>query len=320
MSGNFMAVHPSEFQSPLRERRPLRLAVAQFACRTGEPEQNAAMIASRADEAHAAGAAMLLCPELSLTGYSVNPRVTREHAISLDHPAWEPLLERSKRIAIVVGFAEAGKDGICHNSAAFLYAGEIWHVHRKVYLPSYGMFDEGERFEPGHMVSTFDTPWGRMAMLICADAWHPSLAYLLAHEGADLLLVLTASPEGGLDADFDTMAAWERLNQTHALTLSMYVACANLAGEEGSLTFTGGSHLAGPDGEMVGRLPRAIGSLGTFDLSWDRLDRQRELLPFRRVDELEITLRIGTRVLKRRAEAEDRPRQAQRSEVEEIAR
>ncbi len=279
--------------------------MAQFACRTGEPHHNAALISGEADRAHAAGANMLLCPELSLTGYSVNPRLTREHAVSLQDPVWDPLLECSRRIALVVGFAEAGHNNSCFNSAALLYAGEIWHVHRKVYLPSYGMFDEGERFDPGHVVDSFDTPWGRMAMLICADAWHPSLAYLLAHEGADLLLVLTASPEGGLDADFDTMAAWERLNQTHALTLSMYVACANLAGPEGDLRFTGGSHLAGPDGQLLGRLPRYRPDQNVFDLDWERLDLQRERLPFRRVDELEITLRIGSKVLQRRRKAEE---------------
>jgi len=310
----------SEFQSPLSERRPLRLSIAQFSCRTGEPDHNAAVIASHAEAAHCEGAGMLLCPELSLTGYSVNPRVTREHSISLEHPAWELLLECSRRLALVVGFAEAGRNGACHNSAAFLYAGEIWHVHRKVYLPSYGMFDEGERFDPGRMVSSFDTPWGRLAMLICADAWHPSLAYLLAHEGADLLLVLTASPEGGLDRDFDTMAAWERLNRTHALTLSMYVACANLAGPEGTLRFTGASHLAGPDGELVGRLPRDRTRRATFALDWEGLDLQRERLPFRRIDELEITLRLGNRLLERQRRSGDLDVSPKPPSREEIAR
>jgi len=282
------------------DRRDLTLSVAQFASDTGELAINTERILAAAEDALAEGGDLLLCPELSLTGYAVNPRKQRELALTAEHPAWDPLLEMSRRIGLVVGFAEAGAEGACHNSAAFLYAGTIWHIHRKVYLPNYGVFDEGERFDAGRLVTSFDSPWGRLAILICADAWHPSLAYLLAHEGADLLLVLTASPEGGLDPDFDTMAAWERLNQTHALTLSMYVACSNVAGPEGGLVFTGGSHLAGPDGSLLERLPRREAGLMTHRLDWDGLARQRERLPFRRIDELEITLRLGSAVLKKR--------------------
>lgn len=285
------------------KRRNLKLAVAQFASGTGQVSANVERIRGAAEKAAAEGAELLLCPELSLTGYAVNPRRQREFALSPQDPAWEPLLDLSRRIALVVGFAEAGRGGACHNSAAFLHAGEIWHIHRKLYLPNYGMFDEGDRFDAGHLVSSFDTPWGRVALLICADAWHPSLAYLVAHEGADLLLVLTASPEGGLDPSFDTMEAWERLNQTHALTLSMYVACSNIAGDEGGLTFTGGSHVAGPDGKLLGRLPRRNPGLMTCLLDWEGLARQRERLPFRRVDELEITLRLGSAVIQKRGRA-----------------
>lgn len=280
--------------------RDLTLSVAQFASETGQLAINTERILAAAEDALAEGGELLLCPELSLTGYAVNPRKQRELALSAEHPAWEPLLKMSRRIGLVVGFAEAGRGGTCYNSAAFLYAGEIWHIHRKIYLPNYGIFDEGERFDPGRLVSSFDSPWGRLAMLICADAWHPSLPYLMAHEGTDLLLVLTASPEGGLDADFDTMAAWERLNQTHALTLSMYVACSNVSGLEGGLLFTGGSHLAGPDGSLLGNLPRLETGLMTRRLDRNALARQRERLPFRRVDELEITLRLGSALLEKR--------------------
>lgn len=281
-------------------RQNLRLSVAQFASRTGDMRANTEQILASAAKAHRAGGELLLCPELALTGYAVNPREQRELAITAEDALWDPLLEMSRRIGLVVGFAERGREGICHNSAAFLYAGQIWHIHRKVYLPSYGLFNEGERFDAGRHVASFDTPWGRIAMLICADAWHPSLAYLVAHEGADLLLVLTASPEGGLDRDFDTMAAWERLNQTHALTLSMYVACANVAGPEGGLRFTGGSHVAGPDGNVLDRLPRLKSGMMNCLLDWENLARQRERLPFRRVDELEITMRLGSALLAKR--------------------
>ncbi len=290
-------LHPDIFP----DRPPtLRLAVTQFASRTGDLAHNAAEIVGRARRAASQGCRILLCPELSLTGYTVNPRVTAAQAVSMEHPVWDELLEVSRRITLVVGFAEAAREGHVYNSAAFLCAGQIWHVHRKLYLPSYGVFNEGERFDAGRSVSSFDTPMGRMGMLICADAWHPSLAYLLAHEGTDLLLILTASPEGGLDPDFDTMAAWERLNQTNALTLSMYVACANVAGREGGLRFTGGSHVAGPDGSLLGQAPRAESHLFSVDLDWERLERQREVLPFRRVDELEITLQLGSQVLNRK--------------------
>ncbi len=290
---------PSEpIPSPQRD---LTLALAQFASHTYDTGHNAGLILDHAERAHAAGAGILLCPELCLTGYLVDPLEQADSAISLDNPIWKPLLEASQRVALAVGFAEHGPNGECYNSAAFLHAGQIWHVHRKLYLPNYGGFDEGRRFKAGQHLGSFDTPWGRLAMLICADAWHPSLAYLLAHEGVDLILVLTASPEGGLDPAFDTMAAWERLNQTHALTLSMYVACTNIAGPEGGLVFTGGSHVAAPDGALIARLARYESDFQTVALDWQRLARQRDRLPFRLIDELEITVRLGSQVLEKRA-------------------
>ena len=163
----------------------MRVALAQVAPALGNVEANLRMHRSAARKAAAAGADLIVFPELSLTGYLLQDLVP-EVALSPEQSREiEQLRRLSRRIAIVMGFVEESEDHRFYNSALFLARGEILHSHRKVYLPTYGMFDEGREFAAGETFRAFDTPLGRFGILICEDAWHPSAAYLLARDGAD---------------------------------------------------------------------------------------------------------------------------------------
>jgi predicted amidohydrolase len=204
------------------------------------------------EQARKEKASLIVFPELSLTGYTL-----RDLAWDL---ALDPFSDRrlaslksaSRDISVVMGVVEsAGNHGI-YNSALYLEEGGIRHIHRKVYPPTYGMFEEGRYFSRGGQVAAFDTKFGRLGMLICEDMWHVALPYLLAYDGAEAIMSLTASP-------FRSSPGSEKLanaqvNHEHhrsfARLLSTYVLFCNRVGSEDGVNFWGGSSLIAPSGTM----------------------------------------------------------------------
>ncbi|MDH5507744.1 MAG: carbon-nitrogen hydrolase, partial [Anaerolineae bacterium] len=177
----------------------ITLALAQTDTRLGVIPANRDKHIEYAQQAHRQGADLLVFPELSLTGYMLQdlvPSVASRPAP--DDPTFGPLLKASQDLDIMIGFVEEDPRHRFYISAAYLSGGEVLHVHRKVYLPTYGMFDEGRFFAAGEQVRAFDTRFGRIGMLICEDFWHASPPYLLWLDGADLLLLQSASPGRGL--------------------------------------------------------------------------------------------------------------------------
>ena len=179
----------------------MKIALAQISPRLGDVEANLKLHLDSIDRAAASGANVVCFPELSLTGYYLRD-LTSTVAVRPDagDHVFARLLEASRGIDVVVGFVEETERFLHYNSAAFLSAGKVVHVHRKVYLPTYGMFDEQRFMAAGDTVRSFATPWGRVAMLICEDLWHLSLPYLAWLDGADYLLGLVASPGRGIQA------------------------------------------------------------------------------------------------------------------------
>lgn len=277
-----------------------RIGLAQADTEPGRVDENLRRISDYVERARDEDVNLLLFPELALTGYLVRERFA-DVAVHLESPEIDRLRELSRDVSLAVGFIEETDDARFFNSAIMLTEGEIVHLHRKVYPPTYGMFDERRYFGAGSTVSAFPTPWGRMALLICGDCWHLALPYLAARDGADVLLVLAASSEEGLSPSVKSREAWLRLNQTYALTLSCFVVFVNRAGSEGDLHFWGGSHIAKPDGNIL-----VEGAVGKPDFVVTELDlrmvrQQRIVLPFRRDDDMELTIRVARRI---RAEAE----------------
>jgi predicted amidohydrolase len=229
----------------------LRIAVSQFAPRLADMGRNAERMAEIAANTDAD---LLIFPELALTGYDVRDRV---HDLAVLPEQLPRLLELPDRLTALIGFIESSDTGIPYNSAAAIRGNAIPLVHRKIYLPTYGMFDEARYFGTGDRVENFVCHGFRIGVLICEDLWHPSLFYLHACQRVDLIVVIAAAPGRGVRADnvagspFTAMDIWLNIACTMARLYGVYVVVCNRVGVEGGVTFAGASLVAGPDGEPV---------------------------------------------------------------------
>jgi NAD+ synthase (glutamine-hydrolysing) len=278
----------------------LTLGLAQINTCLGNPEKNLAKHLEYAKQAATRGVELLLFPELSLTGYVLQDLVPSVacHASEKD-PILAELLKTSQTLDMVVGFAEEDERNRFFISSAYLSKGKIVHVHRKVYLPTYGMFDEGRFFAWGDEVKAFDTKFGRMGMLICEDFWHASPPYLLWLDGADLFLFSSASPGRGINADakLGTSRWVEAINKAYAGLYTSFVVHANRVGYEDGLHFWGGSTIFNPDGELVCQAPYDEEGLTTSSLDLDQLHRTRARLPLLRDERTALVQRELNRIL-----------------------
>ena len=251
----------------------LRLAVVQTAPVLREPARNADVLARYA---LAAAADITLTPELSLTGYDVGDAVhDLARPVRRGAAFGVPALADAPG-CVIAGCIEAAPGGP-FNAAVALHAGRIHFRHRKIYLPTYGMFDEGRWFGRGSKLDVWTSPHGwRLGILVCEDFWHPGLTYALASRGIDALLVQAAGPgrgvwEGGGSGRFASADAWERIARTTAQLYGIYVALCNRTGVEGAVTFAGGSLVAAPDGSLLARAGDAGEEVLTVELSRDTL-------------------------------------------------
>jgi predicted amidohydrolase len=199
---------------------------------------------------------------------------------------------------IVVGFVE---EDIRHRffiAAAYLSQGVVIHVHRKVYLPTYGLFDEGRFFAWGDDVLAFDTRFGRMGILICEDFWHASPPYLLWLDGAEMLLLTSASPGRGLDNNPKLRSArWvEHINQAYASLFTIFVAHANRVGYEDGLNFWGGSTLFNPNGDLMNQAKFFEEDLLITEVDLNQLHRTRSRLPLLRDERTSLMMREMQRI------------------------
>jgi predicted amidohydrolase len=268
----------------------LRLAILQTASVPYDVRHNARRIA---DACHRIPCDIALTPELSLTGYDVGDAVHRlARPVAVGAAFAEEL---AAGMAVVVGMIESDARGP-FNTAAVVREGRVEFRHRKLYLPTYGMFDEGRWFGRGSTLDTWSpAPGWSAGLLICEDFWHPALSYVLASRGIDLLMVQAAAPgrgvwDGGEHGAFASADAWERIARTTAQLYGIYVALANRVGVEGGVTFAGGSLVAGPDGRVLARAGGAEESL-QVDLSREELRRARQPYSHLRDDDVDLVVR-----------------------------
>jgi len=177
----------------------IKLAIGQINTHLGDPEANLEKHLSYTQNAIDAGADLLVFPELSLTGYALQDLAASvAHHVTPSDPIFRPLLEVSNNIDLVVGFVDEDSRHRFFIASAYLSGGVLVHVHHKVYLPTYGLFDEGRFFAWGNSIQAFDTRFGRIGIAICEDFWHASPPYILWIDGADLFIFTSASPGRGL--------------------------------------------------------------------------------------------------------------------------
>ncbi|MBN1146345.1 MAG: hypothetical protein JXA78_03745 [Anaerolineales bacterium] len=277
----------------------LTLALAQINTCLGAVEANLEKHLSLVEQARAGGADLLVFPELSLTGYGLQDLVsTVAHRPEEDDPIFIRLLQASRDLDLVVGFVDEDRRHRFFIAAAYLSQGRCLHVHHKVYLPTYGLFDEGRFFAWGDAVRAFDTRFGRMGILICEDFWHASPPYLLWLDGADMLLLTSASPGRGLgEASQLESARWvEHINQAYASLFTVFVAHASRVGFEDGLHFWGGSIAFDPNGELLLKAPYHQESLSMVEIDLNQLHRTRARLPLLRDERTALVMREMSRI------------------------
>ncbi len=278
----------------------LTLALAQINTHLGDVPANLEKHLALIAQAQSAGAELLVFPELSLTGYALQDLAhSVSHSPGAQDPIFQPLLEASRKIDLVVGFVEEDRRHRFYIAAAYLSQGEVRHVHHKVYLPTYGLFDEGRFFAWGDEVRAFDTRFGRVGVLICEDFWHVSPPYLLWLDGADLFLFTSASPGRGLSRQPTLQATrWvELVNRAYASLFTVFVAHANRAGYEDGLNFWGGSTVFDPNGELLAQGAYHEEDLVLAELDLEQLHRTRARLPLLRDERTAMVLRQLERIL-----------------------
>ena len=227
----------------------LRIGVAQVAPELGGVSANAARVKQIIDQRRGE-VDLLLFPELTLTGYAVGSR-TPELALRADAPVLCDLAEQAAGLAVLVGFIEETDRFQFFNSLALLQGGRVQKVHRKVFLPTYGIFEEGKHFSASRRYELMSIGGFRAAPLICADAWNPALAHVAASLGADMFLIAANSPAGGMGDRLSSREGWLRLARFYASMYGVYVAFCNRVGQEGELRFWGESEIIDPFGQSL---------------------------------------------------------------------
>jgi len=270
----------------------LNLALAQINTHLGDVTTNLEKHLELIQRAQAAGAELIVFPELSLTGYCLQDLVPNvAHHASEDDPVFRPLLEASQQIDMVVGFVDEDHRHRFYIAAAYLSKGKVVHIHHKAYLPTYGLFDEGRFFAWGDEVRAFDTRFGQVGILICEDFWHASPPYLLWLDGADLFLFTSASPGRGLGKQPALESArWvEDINRAYASLFTSFVVHSNRVGFEDGLNFWGGSTIYDPNGELVSKCPYHEETLLVSEIDLNQLHRTRARLPLLRDERTALT-------------------------------
>ncbi len=277
----------------------LTLALSQMNTHLGDIQYNLDRHLDLTHQAKRSGAELVIFPELSLTGYVLQDLVPQV-AIrpTSEDPVFSKLLEASKEIDMVVGFVDEDKRSRFYISSAYLSKGEVSHVHHKVYLPTYGLFDEGRFFAWGDSIRAFDTRFGRAGILICEDFWHASPPYLLWLDGADLMIFTSASPGRGLNHTPQLeFARWvEHINQAYASLFTTFVIHSNRVGFEDGLHFWGGSTVYDPDGSLVVQAPYDEESMTLAEIDLRQLHRTRARLPLLRDERTALVTRELNRI------------------------
>jgi len=278
------------------------VALAQISPKLGNLSDNLSVHLRCIERARSSGANLVVFPELSLTGYILQDLVPDTAIDPKDPSVLQPLLSLCKDIACVFGFVEASSRFNYYNAAAYVSDGEIKHIHRKLYLPTYGMFDEMRFFSMGESLRTFDTPFGQMGILICEDLWHPSTIYLHAQEGANAVLVISSSPGRGVrrGKTLQSSESWENLLKTTAQFYTLYNVYVNRVGFEDGANFPGGSVVVSPEGEVIARANYFEEDFVVTEFDLEEVRRARLFAPVLRDERLELTLRELNRIIGKR--------------------
>jgi predicted amidohydrolase len=280
----------------------MRIALAQIAPKLGDIEANAELHLAVLEKARRKRADLVVFPELGLTGYTLKDLV-EEVALDPDKdPRFRKILAGTRGLSAVVGFVEErpGEKGLFWNAAAFITDGRILHVHRKVFLPTNGMFEEAKFFAQGRELRTFESPFGRVGLLICRDFLHYGASYVHYASGADMIICISAAPGRGIEGGdaFETGRMWELMGEAMSYFSTSFIVYANRAGSEDGVTFAGGSFVFAPGGKLVGRAAAVDPDLLICPIDLAAVREARRTWLFKRDEKPEVIWRSLERIVR----------------------
>jgi len=279
----------------------VRVALGQISPRLGDLDANLEQHLEWIERARRERAQVIVFPELALTGYHLLDQVP-DVAVTPEHRVWRRIQQASRGIDVVTGLVLESPGHRFHNAAAYFSAGETRHIHRKLYLPTYGLFQEGRDLAAGDSLRAFETIHGPSGLLVCEDLWHPTSAWLLAHQGAQMIFVLSNGPSRGArpGRGITSVSVWRELLQVTAQFQSTFMLYVNRTGCEDGLTFAGGSLAVDPFGRVIAELPALDEGLACVELDAGVLRRARTAYPLLRDEKLELVGRELDRIRARR--------------------
>jgi len=253
-----------------------RVALAQINMTVGDLDGNTEKVRQGIATAKSLGANLVAFPELTITGYPPEDLLFKPQFIADNRARLEGLLPASKGITAVVGFVDADRD--IYNAAAILHDGKLAGVYRKMYLPTYGVFDEDRYFKAGHSCPVFNIGGVTVGVNICEDIWYPGGPTLhQANAGAQVIVTINGSPYYAGKVGFR-----EKFVATRAIDHGIYVCYVNIAGGQDELVFDGNSVIFDPDGEAIARGKTFEEDMVVADLSLTSLMGHRLRSPLHR--------------------------------------
>lgn len=273
----------------------MRLALAQISSDLGNVDANLERAHEALREAQKQGAEMVVFPELTLTGY-----VRSQAGADVSLPARDPRLESLGRlypgVDVLVGFDEDGGGVHNYNAAGYYDESGLVYCHRKLFLPTYDVFEERKHFSPGQTMRAFETRHGKVASLICNDAWQPQLPFLAVQEGARVLFIPTNSAQSLSPHKYDSETYWHDISVFYARMFQCYVVFVNRVGEETGFRFWGGSHVVDPWGEIIAQAENYEEDLLLVDIDLGAVRRRRLEVPLVREARLMLLAREAHRI------------------------
>jgi predicted amidohydrolase len=284
--------------------KPLRIALAQMAPSLGALSDNIARHREILAAARSGGAGLVVFPELGLTGYQLQD-LAAEVAMRADDLRLRELAAETTGMSAVVSFVEESNDHRLFISAALMEDGEVRFVHRKLFLPTYGLFDERRFFAAGDRLRAVDSRLGvRLGLAVCEDFWHLAVPETLALDGAQILINVSSSPGRDLAAlhevGLGTAASWRNLMRTYAQLTTSFVIFCNRVGVDETISFWGGSEVIAPSGDAIFTAPLFDEGLHFVDIELGDVRRERIGLPLLRDERPELHMRELRRILAER--------------------
>jgi len=278
----------------------MKVALAQISPFLGDVRKNLDLHLRYFEKARKKKVDLLIFPELSLTGYTLKDLVEDVAISPEDNSIFDRLKAESRDVSSVIGFVEEKEKGLFFNSAAFLSKGKILHIHRKVFLPTFGIFEEAKFFAQGKNFHTFPTPYGNTGMMICRDFLSYGSGYLLFAGGSEIMIIISAAPGRGVAGGeaYETSRMWESMGETISRFSTSFLIYCNRVGFEDGKHFAGGSFIFDPLGQLISIASYLDEDFLVQEINLDLIREARKKWPYKRDDKPEVILEALKRIVR----------------------